>query len=347
MHSIRLLAAALACAGGAWPALCAAQTSSILRADESSQAEADVPLNRRPVITAVAVAPGGGQVATAGDDHVVRIWSTATGQIVHKLTGHHDWVRALAYSPEGTLLASAGDDHRITLWQADAGEKIAELPAHPQVIYSIAFNPDGSQLAAVGFERTVRLYDVAKLQVARELEGPDDDLRSVVYSPDGTRLATGGRNGRIRIWTLPEAAPLRDITAPPRRIRTLAWLADGQKLVSAGEGRTVTVWDAATGEALQTLDCRTGKILAMVVCSEQLIATGGSDNVISVWNWQTQTQADRLVGHTGSVATLAFDRASGTIISGSYDTTVRVWRLPTGGNSQNAAVETNEESRVR
>ena len=63
----------------------------------------------------------------------------------------------------------------------------------------------------------------------------------------------------------------------------------------------------------------------MTVCGEDLIATGGSDNVVRIWNWRNQAEADRMLGHTGSVAALAFDPASGVIVSGSFDTTVRVW----------------------
>jgi WD40 repeat protein len=88
-------------------------------------------------------------------------------------------------------------------------------------------------------------------------------------------------------------------------------------------------------------------VLSMAVCGEQFIATGGSDNVIRVWNWQTQAEAEQLLGHTGSVASLAFDGTSRTIISGSYDTTVRVWRLPSGKKGQSTAAGGDEESRVR
>jgi len=63
------------------------------------------------------------------------------------------------------------------------------------------------------------------------------------------------------------------------------------------------------------------------VCGDNLIATGGSDNLVRVWNWQTGSEADRLAGHTGSIAALSYDADSGQIISGSYDTTVRVWTL--------------------
>ncbi len=32
-----------------------------------------------------------------------------------------------------------------------------------------------------------------------------------------------------------------------------------------------------------------------------------------------------MLGHTGSITTLVFNRSETTLISGSYDTTVRVW----------------------
>ena len=109
----------------------------------------------------------------------------------------------------------------------------------------------------------------------------------------------------------------------------------------------IGVWDAATGEQLQKLNCRTGKVLSMAVCGANLIATGGSDNLVRIWNWQTQAEADHLQGHTGSVATLAFDRASGVIVSGSYDTTVREWQLPAPEAAGDTAGDIQTDSRVR
>ena len=85
----------------------------------------------------------------------------------------------------------------------------------------------------------------------------------------------------------------------------------------------------------------------MAVCSEHLIATGGSDNLVRVWDWNTQTEADRLQGHTGSVATLAFDPQSAVIISGSFDTTVRVWKLAPPTPASQSADAAQERGTVR
>ncbi len=209
---------------------------------------------------------------------------------------------------------------------------MAQLPAHRAAVYSLAFSPDGSRLAAAGFERKVRMYDPQSHELVGELEGPDTDLRSVAFSPDGTQLAAAGRNGKIRVWTMPTGEVRQEVAAGTGRIRTLAWLPDGQKLVSAGEsrmlqrlGRRRRASARASSTAAPASCCRWSSV------EKHLIATGGSDNVVRVWNWQTQTEADGLLGHTGSVASLAFDPSSRTIISGSYDTTVRVWRLRAAG----------------
>jgi WD40 repeat protein len=292
--------------------------------------EAQTADDRPPVITAVAILNGGGLVATAGDDHIVRVWSTSTGKVVHALATHADWVRTLAFSPDGQTLASAGDDKQIVLWDVNTGKEKRRMPTHERAVYSVAYSPDGLRLAAVGFENVVRLYDAAGGQLIQELEGPCADLRSVVYSPDGTQLAAAGRNGQIRVWSMPAATVALNIDGGRNRIRTLAYLPQGAQLVSAGESRTIVIWDAQSGQRHGELKPQSGKVLSMVVCGQDFIATGGSDNLVRVWNWRTQQETNRLQGHTGSVATLAFDSTSSTVISGSFDTTVRVWKLDAG-----------------
>ncbi len=347
MRQFTYAAAGLACALGLSCGLTSADEPIGVQPTRIIEHEPRDAHERPPVITAVAVQLGGALVATAGDDHIVRLWSTATGKVVHALETHGDWVRTLAFSPDGQTLASGGDDRRIVLWDIATGKETLRFPPHHRAVFSLAYSPDGSQLAAVGFEHLVRLYDTASGQLVRQLEGPGVDLRSVVYSPDGTQLAAAGRNGQIRVWNLPAATVSLEIAGAQRRIRTLAYLPQGDLLVSAGEGRAITLWDAHTGAQRGELIPRSGKVLSMVVCGETFIATGGSDNLVRVWNWRAQQEVDRLQGHTGSVATLAYDRASAMMISGSFDTTIRVWKLAAETSAAKSAEPATPEARVR
>src|SRR5262245_10892781 len=69
----------------------------------------DDPNLKPPVVTALRLHPGAQRLATAGDDHSVRVWNLADGKLIYKLDGHSDWVRTVDYSPDGRLLASAGN----------------------------------------------------------------------------------------------------------------------------------------------------------------------------------------------------------------------------------------------
>ncbi|MEM8680264.1 MAG: protein kinase, partial [Planctomycetota bacterium] len=63
------------------------------------------------------------------------------------------------------------------------------------------------------------------------------------------------------------------------------------------------------------------------------LAAGGTDNSIQVWDVTSGTRLATLAGHSGSVATLA--ARGDLLVSGSFDTTIRVWTLSgLRGNAQ-------------
>lgn len=300
-----------------------------------------------PVITSVILSPRGDLMATAGDDHLVRIWNASTGKMLRKLRGHDDWVRTLAFHPSGEQLASAGDDGRIVVWNVMTGEaahriggrlppptRPAPVPSTPShrnadCIYRVIYSPDGSLLAAAGFQDTVRLYNAATGRLERTLNCSAVAMRALKFSPDGSLLAAGGRNGQIRIWRPGNGAVVRDLSAGPHRIRALAFSADGDRLAVGGDGPFLRLWDVSDGAEVKAFVSRPGRVMSLVFCGDDLVATGSSDNLIRVWSLDSESEVYRLVGHHGSVSALEFNPAEQTLLSGSFDTTICFWKLPT------------------
>lgn len=286
----------------------------------------DDPENQRPpVVTAVRLHNEGRWLATAGDDHLVRVWSLADGKLLHKLGDHTDWVRTIDYSPDGRVLASAGNDRRILFWDAATGARQAVFAEHQHAIAAIRFSHDGTKLAAVGFEGTIKLYDVATKALIAEPAAPCQDMRAVAFSPDDTLLAAGGRCGSMRIVKTNSGELVRDVAAHRQRVRAISFSPDGSYIASSGEDRLVHVLPLAAGRDGFTFPARPAKVLALAFYGPRQLAVAGSDNLVRLWDVAEQRETGVLAGHTGTIA--ALECQGKVLISAGYDTTVRVWSV--------------------
>jgi hypothetical protein len=49
------------------------------------------------------------------------VWNPSTGELLHTLEGHSDWVNAVQFSADGSKLASASNDTKVIVWDANTG----------------------------------------------------------------------------------------------------------------------------------------------------------------------------------------------------------------------------------
>ncbi|KAF9361056.1 protein with putative role during mitosis [Mortierella sp. AD094] len=81
----------------------------------------------------------GQYTATGSRDKTIKLWDS-TGQCIHTLIGHDNWVRGLVFHPSGKFLLSASDDKTMKIWDLKAGRCMKTMEAHQHFVTCIAFN---------------------------------------------------------------------------------------------------------------------------------------------------------------------------------------------------------------
>lgn len=277
---------------------------------------------RCPVVTGVSLQNNGNLLAIVGDDHYVSLYDTTQRQFVEHLDGHTDWVRTAKFSPDGTKLATAGNDRELLIWRADRWKAPVVTKRHPEAIIDCAYSNNGQKLATVGFEQTLRLYGTENGRLLQKFSCACPDNHAVAFSKDDAYLAAGGRCGTIRVWDMSNNRSVAQFKAHKKRIRSIEFTSDG-KVVSAGDDQVVRVTDPLRPNTSKSFPRHAAKLYSTAILDGNLLAIGGSDNLIHVWNLNDFQEVGPLKGHTGTVSCL--DYSTGKLVSGSYDTRVRLW----------------------
>ncbi len=207
-------------------------------------------------LSAVAYAPNGGALATAGPrvvksinvapENTILLWDVGALAMKAALAGHTAAVNALAFSPDSSTLASASDDASVILWDAASGAQLARLAGHSAPVRVVAFSADGALLASADTDGAVIIWDAQTRAPLHTLETVHTN--AVAFSPDGALLATGGGAATtspdyaVRLWDVATGDELAQLAGHSAPVGALAFNAAGTVLVSASEDLSLRFW---------------------------------------------------------------------------------------------------------
>ena len=194
---------------------------------------------------------------------------------------------------------------------------------------AIAFSPDGQYLA-VSSNIGIWLYDAITYQELTLLPN-SVKISTLAFSPDGKTLVSGAggdmsgvNDWKINLW---DVVTREKIAAFGKGTGPVAFSPDG-KIIASRDWRTVYLWDIITGQKLAEFGCDNAKSISFSP-DGTLLASGGEDNVVKIWNVATG-QNLHILTHKSKVNSVAFSPDGKTLASGSYDTTIKLWDVATG-----------------
>ncbi|KAI5362644.1 putative WD40/YVTN repeat-like-containing domain superfamily [Septoria linicola] len=235
--------------------------------------------------------------------------------------GHRLGVNGLAVDSSNSRLYSGGRDGVICAWDLHLDlsdsttppEYDAKLPAsepttfrqqvqaHTHWINDIALAQSNQALVSASSDTTVKVWRPAAQDVLPpQTIGLHSDYVKTLTVPFPTCdwVASGGLDRHIKLWDLN----------------------------GAGEKLKINV---AEDEVSSLLSKEKGSVYALAA-TNSLLASGGPESTVRVWDSRTGKRVTKLVGHTDNIRDILVSQDGTTILTASSDRTVKVWSTIAG-----------------
>jgi WD40 repeat protein/energy-coupling factor transporter ATP-binding protein EcfA2 len=315
------------------------------------------PPKRAAPITCLAFSPNGQILAMGRRDTNITLWDLNTNSYLLSLKGHSMEVLALVFSNEHQgALASASRDGGIKIWNmkklSESGdaktkeEKLRNeaqtLNGHSGPVTALVFTRDQKTLVSASDDRSLKVWSIEpRLGAEYEIVPPStlpllSSVSSLAFSPDNVWLAAARNDGSAVVWNVGQYQSVGMELVPARsgepRVVPVAFSKD-QVLAIATENSNVTLWKTNNlGQKLKILsNGHSAPVLALAFSPDgKLLATGGGDKAITVWDVATgSSYLLTVLQNSDAILSLAFSPDAKTLAIGTNKTTVVLWDLDT------------------
>ena len=243
------------------------------------------------LVAAVAFSPDGKRVLTGSSTDGAAV-GRGDRRPVATLEGTRTVVSAVAFSPDGKRVLTGSSDKTARLWDAATGKPVATLEGHTGRVI-------GGRLLARRQARPHRLLGQHGAAVGRgdrqpvaTLEGHTGLSGRSPSRPTASGSSPAPGTTRHGCGTRRPAPRSRRSRATQRHVYAVAFSPDGKRVLTGSYDKTARLWDAATGEAVATLEGHTGAVDAVAFSPDgKRVLTGSDDKTARLWHVFSSAQA--------------------------------------------------------
>ncbi|KAK6154007.1 hypothetical protein DH2020_013646 [Rehmannia glutinosa] len=175
---------------------------------------------------------------------------------------------------------------------------------------------------------TVKIWDpsLRGSELRATLKGHTRTVRAI--SSDRGKVVSGSDDQSVLVWDKQTTQLLEELKGHDAQVSIVRMLS-GERVLTAAHDGTVKMWDVRTDTCVATV----GRCSSAVLCMEYddssgVLAAGGRDAVVNIWDIRAGRQMHKLLGHSKWIRSIRM--VGDTVITGSDDWTARMWSVSQG-----------------
>ncbi|KAH7080368.1 hypothetical protein BKA63DRAFT_531305 [Paraphoma chrysanthemicola] len=181
-------------------------------------------------------------------------------------------------------------------------------------------------------------YKPPPTQFKSQVQAHTHWINDIVLAQNSSALVSASSDITVKVWrpAATESLPPQTIGLHTDYVKRVASPGGNENWVaSGGLDRKISVWDLngagkkleiAVGEDENTAK---GSVYALAA-TPSIIASGGPESIVRVWDSRTGKRITKFVGHTDNVRDILVAEDGDTILTASSDQTVKVWSMTAG-----------------
>ncbi|SVA42324.1 uncharacterized protein METZ01_LOCUS95178, partial [marine metagenome] len=200
-------------------------------------------------VLATDISPDQRFIAHGGPDRFLRIFSTETGEVVHKIKKHTDWVTAVRFSTDGKYVASGDRNGGLHIWETEPGQRVCSF-SHGNRVTGFEWATTNIVVSA-SMDGNSKIFNVDEARQLKSWGTHSGGASSLARTMSGL-LVTSGRNKRATLWD-GNGGKKRDFVFPGDIPSQAVPSHDGKLVIGSDWNGVVYVWNAADGKEIKRL----------------------------------------------------------------------------------------------
>jgi WD40 repeat protein len=245
---------------------------------------------------------------------------------------HTNIILHLKYLPyKNGFVASASGDTNVIVWDTQTWTSIQRYTNHTGWVNSLD-QIDNDTMVSGSFDQTLQIWKISTGETLTIINVNAEVNVVRVFSIEYKQIvcSTYGGSNNLQIYNYETRDLVQTLNGHSAIVNSIEMLSE-QIMASGGSDNKVIIWDLSSYSIKYTLTGHTTWVTCIKRLSSNLIASTGLDKTIFIWNWLTGERIFKLTGHANTLNLNSLDLYDDqTLISGSYDKTVKFWNITNG-----------------